>query len=139
MQVTLSAEAKKGILNQILIQAKDKFVPNAFVDWSGNYGVILKIEFQHTKFVQKGFFRKKEKPEERVIHINCIEIQDIKGNPLVSDLDWGDLKVKSFNKDFDNIAEFIVQELSQYVPQNQLHLVINNPKKIETLQNPSRR
>jgi hypothetical protein len=141
MQISLSKEAKKGILFQILKEAKDKFIPDGFVDFNEHYSdyeVWIKIQLKQSKFVKKGLFRK-EKLMEEIIQILCIEIRDIHNNHICSDLDWGDLKIKSCNKDYDKVAEFIIQELSQYVPQNQLHLVINNSKKIEAIQNPSRR
>ena len=146
MQISLSAEAKRGILFQILIEAKDKFIPDGFVDWNGEYvngsyvdSVWIKVEFAQHILVKKGFFRKKDKPTDGVIQIHCIEIRDVRNNLLCSDLDWGDLKIKSCNQAYDKVAEFIAQELSKYVLPNQLHLVINSSKEVDSLQNPSRR
>lgn len=139
MQITLSAEAKKGILFQILLDARDKFIPDGFIDWNGSWGVWLNLQFMQSKIEKKGIFRKKNIPVEDTVLIHCIEIKDIRNDLLFSDLDWGDLKIKSCNKNYDKVAEYIAQELSKFVPPNQLHLVLNNVTKVETMQNPSKR
>ena len=135
MKITLSEDAKRQIIFKACIDAKKKFLPDAIVDWKDDkYKVEINCCSQLHSTKKVGFFRRKIIIQDHTSEINCVEV--IIFRTEFDDLRWGEIRVKSLNRDFDNLAEEIAHTIEQYTP---VLLIINDPSKVTSLNNPSRR
>lgn len=135
MKINLSESAKRQIIFQACIDAKKKFVPEAIVNWTdGNYKVEVYYCCSQLRSTEKiGFFRKKTITQDHVLEIHCVEVEIFR---KFGDIQWGEIRVKSLNREFDNLAEEIALTIEQYTP---VILIVNDPSKVGSLTNPSRR
>jgi hypothetical protein len=135
VKITLSENAKRQIIFHACLDAKNKFYPNAIVNWvDDDYKILVYFCSKIQTKKKVGFLRKKEISEEHDLEIHCVEVKLC--HLGFNDMDWGEIKVKSLHKDYDALAEEIAHTIEQYTS---IILIINNPSKVESLQNPSRR
>lgn len=113
MTITLSEDAKRQILFHTCLDAKNKFIPDAIVNWvDENYKVLVYFCSKVQMKKKVGFLRKKEISEETVLEIHCVEVKLFRME--FSDTNWGEIRVKSLHKDYDALAEEIAHNLQQY-------------------------
>lgn len=141
MKIVLTKEAKRKLLKDICEKAIRKFPIKGTIKWrfcavvANTY--LVKIETV-TKTKEIGLFRKRniqiqEEKEEEIISIQA------NANPystLFSDTNWNkQILVKSHVEEFDKMAEFIANEISNYT-----NVILSiNTLSIKIGKNPSKR
>jgi hypothetical protein len=132
MKVTLSEEAKRQILFEACVNAKNKFCPNAIVSWEDEKYKVLVHYYSQIPTTRRGLFRKKT--QNSSVNLNCASVKIFRME--FSDFNWGEVVVTSFHRDFDKLAEEIAHNIEKYTP---VDLVINDPAMVSASENPSRR